>query len=117
DRIAEAAGPASLVVDADQTATFRTIGVEVSGALGAFRPRASLGWQHVSNGNSVTSAHFTTGAQSFVVNGPQLPTDAAVLDLGFDTDVGGFTVGASYIGTLAGEWQDHGVKVVASFQF
>ncbi len=78
----------------------------------ALTPRASFAWQHAFDGvtPSAALAFASTGA-AFTVTGVPIARDSALVDAGFDVDVNANArLGIGYVGRLASEAQDHGVK-------
>ena len=78
----------------------------------ALTPRASFAWQHAFDGvtPSAALAFASTGA-AFTVAGVPIARDSALVDAGFDVDVNANArLGIGYVGQLASEAQDHGVK-------
>ena len=77
-------------------------------------PSASLAWQHAFDGvtPSAALAFASTGA-AFTVTGVPIARDSALVDAGFDVNVdvnANAKLGIGYVGRLASEAQDHGVK-------
>jgi outer membrane autotransporter protein len=75
-------------------------------------PRASLARQHAFDGvtPSAALAFASTGA-AFTIEGVPIARDSALIDAGFDVDVNANArVGIGYVGQLARDGHDHGVK-------
>jgi outer membrane autotransporter protein len=82
-------------------------------------PRASAAWQHAFDNVTPadTFAFRATGAP-FVTAGVPLARDAALVEAGLDLRVStSVTIGASYVGQLAGQIQDHAAKGKFTWQF
>jgi outer membrane autotransporter protein len=82
-------------------------------------PRAALAWQHAFDGitPSAALAFASTGA-AYTVTGVPVARDSALVDAGFDVDVNANArLGIGYVGRLASEAQDHGVKGNFRVQF
>lgn len=78
----------------------------------ALTPRASFAWQHAFDGvtPSAALAFASTGA-AFTVTGVPIARDSVLVDAGFDVDVNANArLGVGYVGRLASEAKDHGVK-------
>jgi outer membrane autotransporter protein len=75
-------------------------------------PRASLAWQHAFDGVTPSAPlAFTSTGAAFTVAGVPIARDSALVDAGFDVDVNANArLGIGYVGQLASEAQDHGVK-------
>lgn len=120
DAFAETGGAAALsVADAEQESTFLTLGADARLPLGStVTAKLAAGWQH-GWGDLAASFdnRFAGGASAFRVTGARLPEDAAVVDLGLEADTGPVRVGASYVGSLGSQWQDHGARATVSIRF
>jgi outer membrane autotransporter protein len=82
-------------------------------------PRASLAWQHAFGDVTPTAAlAFKTAGIPFTIAGAPIARDSALVDAGFDLDVGWqATIGLAYVGVLANSAHDHSVKGNFSWKF
>ncbi|WP_169804297.1 autotransporter-associated beta strand repeat-containing protein [Sphingomonas mali] len=120
DAFAETGSAAALSIgEADQQSTFLTLGADARLPLGSsVGLKASAGWQHGWGDLAATlDNRLAGGASAFRIVGARLPKDAAVLNLGFEADVGPVRLGASYVGRFGSHWQDHGARATVSIRF
>lgn len=125
DGFAESAGGlAALTVARDvRKAQFLALGIHAGGSTqlsetARLLPRLSVAWQHIW-GDAVgrSAAEFASSPAAFTVEGSRLERNALQLDAGVDVAVGGFRIGAAYVGSVSGDWSDHGAKLSLGWRF
>ena len=125
DGFTEAGGAAALTGFGDSFDTgYSTLGLRAATSLPLANgmvliPRASAAWQHAFNDvvPAATLAFLSTGA-AFTVAGVPIARDSALVEAGLDLAVTARAVlGVSYVGQLANDVQDHGVKGKAVWRF
>jgi len=125
DGFTEAGGAAALTGFGDSFDTgYSTLGLRAATSLPLANgmvliPRASAAWQHAFNDvvPAATLAFLSTGA-AFAVAGVPIARDSALVEAGLDLAVTARAVlGVSYVGQLADDVQDHGVKGKAVWRF
>lgn len=86
-------------------ATMRVDGVEVT-------PRASVAWQHAfGDVNPDMALAFNANGIGLGISGVPIARDSALIDAGVDVAIApDATIGVSYLGQLAGDVEDHGIK-------
>ncbi|MCJ8157932.1 autotransporter domain-containing protein [Sphingomonas sp. LaA6.9] len=124
DGFSETGGTGVLDVEGDaRKVDLLALGVKLGGAIelgggGQLLPRVSAAWQHASGDlQGRTTAGFVGATGSFTVLGSQLPQDTAIIDGGVSARFGNVEIGAGYIGSVAGDWADHGGKLTFSVHF
>ena len=121
DAFAESGGNAALVVaKADQETTFLSLGAMARfNADGeGFQPYLSAAWNHAAGDRAArVVSQFDAGGPVFGIVGVAIPKNSAEVEAGFDYNVGAFSIGAAYSGTLAGDRTSHGARVTARITF
>lgn len=86
-------------------ATMRIDGVQVT-------PRASIAWQHAfGDVNPDLALAFNANGIGFGISGVPIARDSALVDAGVDLAIApDATIGVSYLGQLARDVEDHGIK-------
>jgi outer membrane autotransporter protein len=86
-------------------ATMRIDGVQVT-------PRASIAWQHaLGDVNPDLALAFNANGIGFGISGVPIARDSALVDAGVDLAIApDATIGVSYLGQLASDVEDHGIK-------
>ncbi|MEZ0497067.1 autotransporter outer membrane beta-barrel domain-containing protein [Sphingomonas sp. IW22] len=116
---AETGGATALsVARGSQDSSFLTLGADARVPLAA-TVSATLrgGWQHGWGDLAATSIARLPGSAAFRVDGIRLPQDAAILDAGVEAEVGPMRIGASYTGSYASGWTQHGARLTATVRF
>ena len=122
---AETGGLAALVGAGDsRDVGYSTVGVRAASSIPwangtVLVPRVSAAWQHAFGDVTPEAllAFQSTGA-AFTVAGVPIARDSALIEASLDLVVNhNATLGISYVGQLAEEAQDHGVKAKALWRF
>lgn len=119
DDLIETGGATALSVqtrafDLDQT----LLGVEAAIGVGeGAQLTGLLGWQHAFGDRTGLSSNRFAGGNAFAVSGLEAAGDAARVELGLQTGIGGGTLSARYAGSFADAYSSHGGRVVVSFGF
>ncbi|ODP37152.1 autotransporter-associated beta strand repeat-containing protein [Sphingomonas turrisvirgatae] len=117
EALAEAGNAAALSVARNvQETTFVTLGADARLPLGGgAEVTLGGGWQHGWGDLAGTTQNRLRGGTTAIqVTGARLPEDAAVVDLGLQAQAGPVRIGASYTGSFASGWQDHGARATIS---
>lgn len=103
--------------------TFATLGLRAATALEVggltLSPRVAAAWRHAFD-DTVPGlvVAFAAGGGGFAAEGVPIAEDAALIEAGLDVHLGAEArIGVSYIGQLADEVEDHGVKGVLLWPF
>lgn len=120
----EKGGAGRLRASAEQDVAFSTVGLRVGKALTlgngtTVTPRGSLGWRHAF-GDTTPDAdlRFIDGGAGFSTQGVPIAKDAAVVEAGFDVNVGqAGKLGLGYSGQLSSENRDHAIMASFSLGF
>ncbi|WP_066560148.1 autotransporter outer membrane beta-barrel domain-containing protein [Croceicoccus bisphenolivorans] len=81
-------------------------------------PTVSAAWRHAFGDREGLSAQSFSTSDVFEVEGTSLPKDVLEVQAGFDSEImPGGSIGASYVGSFASGWRDHGLKIGFSYGF
>ncbi|TYC63152.1 autotransporter domain-containing protein [Stappia sp. BW2] len=119
----ENGGTAALSADGQgEDTTFFWMGLRAQSAFNLFgaktTAKAGLAWQHASSENATFEQAFSSGGDSFTVEGAPFAQDMALVDAGLGVNLGANTnFEVSYSGQLARETQNHGLNARLSIKF
>lgn len=120
DGFTEAGGASALTVAGETTGTsYTTLGLRGDCDLGGLTLMGSAGWQHAF-GDLSTSADmaFASNASArFRVSGLPVARDALALEAGLGGTLDGAKLGLVYVGDIASDVQDHGLRGSIAFAF
>ncbi|TXL73683.1 autotransporter domain-containing protein [Vineibacter terrae] len=124
DRFGEAGGPAALRARGGSDSNlFTTLGVRAAAQVWnddskTLTVRGTLGWRHAFGDVTPAARLAFAGGASFGVEGVPIARDAAVIEAGFDLEIGkSLTIGAVYAGVVSGDAQDHSIKGNLAYRF
>lgn len=123
DGFAETGGVATLSGNNSSAhTTYSTLGLRGSSSAGMpgnqTRLRGLVGWRHAFGDAAPTSTLALAGQPGFAVAGVPIAKNALVLEGGIDFAVGrNLTLGVSYVGQVASQLSDHGVKASLLWKF
>jgi len=123
DSFSERGGVSALSVASDTTGIiFTTLGLRAEQrlALGSMDValRGMIGWRHASGDTTPESFHRFSGGDVFTIAGVPIADDTAVIEAGLNLDLApNATFSVSYVGQIASDAQDHGVKADLAIDF
>ena len=123
DGFTETGGPAALASGSSSThVTYSTIGVRGSTlagmAGGQTQLRGMLGWRHAFGGVNTGATLSLAGQPGFGVAGMPIAKNAVVIEGGIDFALGrNLTLGVGYVGQVASQLSDHGMKASLLWKF
>lgn len=122
DPLEEAGGAAALSVESRaQRVAVGLLGLRVKGDLavggGTFSPRGSLAWRVAEGDTTALAVNRFGSGPAFVINGGDLASSAAEVEVGLDWTNGPVTVEAGYRGDLSADSTIHGLVLGATVRF
>ncbi|HEX8381367.1 MAG TPA: autotransporter domain-containing protein [Allosphingosinicella sp.] len=119
DGFTESGGAAALTGAREtQSATFTTVGLRASAALGPLSLTGTAGWRHA-HGLDPSASRLSFGAGSpFTVTAAPIAEDSIVAEAGVEVSLGGAArFRLVYSGQIAGRSEDHGARATLSLPF
>lgn len=103
--------------------TYSTLGLRAGADLpitpaAVVRPHVSAAWQHAFGDRDAVGLNALNVGPAFAVEGIAVAKDALAMEAGLESNIiPGGTLGISYVGNVADNWDDHGLKLGFSYSF